>query len=382
MAMHPGPSRCGHDEFAGKASEQRPSSKGTPYILRALFDYYDTRNVRDNNLDLLRLTFSFAVVYFHFFVLTNASVRSIPYSVDTAVQGFFCISGYLIFASYDKSSDISTYLLKRARRIYPAYCFVVVGAALGFYFVSGLHFTDYFGADWLKYVSANLLFLNFLAPTLPGVFSGNPMPAVNGSLWTIKVEVAFYLSVPILVALSRRVGPLRAMITLYLASYLYFVGFKLLAKETGHGFYEELAKQLPGQMRYFVVGGLCYFYRNRLQRYLGLLGIVAILLMVFSDCENSWLLKPVILGAAVFGIAFGPPLVNVSRWGDISYGAYLLHFPLIQLAVALQLFGIGSTAALCSTLFAVTICAYVCWHMVEKPFLQKESHYILAEEGS
>ena len=137
-------------------------------------------------------------------ILNQERLLPFNYSVDSAVQVFFLISGYLVFSSYEKSSTLKSYFSKRARRIYPAYLFVILAAAFGLYFVSQETLIDYFGLGWLKYVASNLTFLNFAAPTLPGVFTENPTPGINGSLWTIKVEVAFYIAVPAIALLMRR----------------------------------------------------------------------------------------------------------------------------------------------------------------------------------
>jgi peptidoglycan/LPS O-acetylase OafA/YrhL len=349
-----------------------------------LIRFYDTKDLRQNNLDLLRLLFSYAVVYFHCVILSGAQERVLPpfYSVDSAVQGFFLVSGYLIFSSYERSSTLKSYFAKRARRIYPAYFFVVLAAAFGLYFVSQENAAGYFGTAWVKYVAANLTFLNFAAPTLPGVFTQNLAPAVNGSLWTIKVEVAFYLAVPVFVSVMRWGGRLPVLIFLYMFSYLYYLGFKILAAKTGHSFYEELAKQLPGQMRYFALGGAIYYYDAQIRKYLGLLGLAALLISCFVNIEDLWFWKPILLACMVFAVAFGPFLLNVGLIGDLSYAAYLFHFPIVQLGVDFGLFGASAKLAILAIFGIVTALAYISWHLLEKPFLPKTSHYVQAEMGN
>ena len=147
-----------------------------------------------NNLDCLRLILASVVVLFHI-SLTNIPALAFDkyFSARFAVNTFFVISGLLIYRSYVRSSSVGSYFEKRVRRIYPAYFTVVVLAALALCPLSSLPVSQYFGVGFWKYLGANLVFLNFLAPSLPGVFTSNSISAVNGALWTLKIEVAFYL---------------------------------------------------------------------------------------------------------------------------------------------------------------------------------------------
>lgn len=159
-----------------------------------------------NNFDLLRLVFAVTVSLVHAHTLTNfreLTLLSRILSSDIAVKSFFIISGFLIFMSYEKSSSLNNYYEKRIRRIYPAYFIVVLSCALLLFFLSNKSLAYYFSTQWLKYIITNLVFLNFLQPALPGVFDNNSMNAINGALWTLKIEVMFYITVPIFVFLFR-----------------------------------------------------------------------------------------------------------------------------------------------------------------------------------
>ena len=174
-----------------------------------------------NNLDCLRLILASTVALFHISALTNLSALSFLgryCSPHFAVRSFFVISGLLIYRSYTRSSSMASYLEKRARRIYPAYFICIVVAALALCSLSTLPVSQYFGFGFWKYLGANLLFLNFLAPSLPGVFTSNTLSAVNGALWTLKIEVIFYLFVPILHYLCARFGTKAIMATTFALS--------------------------------------------------------------------------------------------------------------------------------------------------------------------
>ena len=162
-----------------------------------------------NNFDLLRFVFAFIVFLYHAHVLSGRpelAGLSHWFSAEFAVESFFVVSGYLVFMSYESSRSAGDYFGKRARRIYPAYFAVVLTAALAGTLITTLPLSGYFSAGWWRYVAANLAFLNFLAPELPGLFRDNPIHAVNGALWTLKIEVMFYVALPIIAFICVRLG--------------------------------------------------------------------------------------------------------------------------------------------------------------------------------
>ena len=154
--------------------------------------------ITKNNFDFIRVLLAFIVFVGHLGTLSASDeLRILQYSpIEIAVFGFFVVSGFLIARSYERSSGLKSYLEKRIRRIVPAYLLVVFLCAILLSMVSTFSFTEYFSNPQVyKYLFWNSLFLNFKAPWLPGVF-GNQ--AVNGALWTLKIEMSYYFCVPLL----------------------------------------------------------------------------------------------------------------------------------------------------------------------------------------
>lgn len=136
-----------------------------------------------NNFDLLRVLFALTVCLVHAHTLSGyREIEWIPtlLSSEIAVQAFFVVSGFLIFMSYERSQSLASYAGKRARRIYPAYFTIVMICALGLWTVSSQGIGEYFSKEWLEYVGFNLVFLNFVQQSLPGVFENHRFDAVNG----------------------------------------------------------------------------------------------------------------------------------------------------------------------------------------------------------
>lgn len=335
---------------------------------------------RNNNFDLLRFLLAGMVVLFHGYVLSrNEQLVLLPrfFSADIAVKGFFVVSGYLILRSWDTSAGLADYASKRARRIYPAYATVVLSCALVGAVVSYMPLSRYFSWQWLRYLGANLVFLNFLGPTLPGVFTGNPESAVNGALWTLKIEVMFYAIVPVLGWLIRRYGPVATSLTIYLASVTYALALFHLADVSARPIFATLAQQLPGQLSFFMSGALLYYKESAARRWLPFTAPVSILLLAWGGPLVDGVLRPMLLALTIiyFAVAF-PYLGNFGRFGDFSYGIYIIHFPVIQWLVWAGWFRSAPWLSLLLACGLVTAGAFVCWHLVERRFLLRSSHYL------
>lgn len=340
-----------------------------------------------NNFDLLRFAFAFMVFLVHAHVLSERhelAALSHWLSAELAVESFFVVSGYLVFMSFEKSVSTADYFEKRTRRIYPAYFAVVVVAALAGLALTRLPLGEYLSAGTLRYLAANLAFLNFLAPELPGVFWGNPITAVNGALWTLKIEVMFYLCVPVIAALGARLGRGGVLAAIYVASVCYAILFEHLARETGRELYVQLGRQLPGQLAYFVAGAWGYYFFERVRRRWAILAPAALLALLLPLPRPIALaLDPAALGILVVYLAMGFQwLGNFGRHGDLSYGIYIIHFPILQTLVSLGAFKAAPYGALVLAAALVLGGAYASWHLIEKPFLRRTSHYVVAERAT
>lgn len=334
-----------------------------------------------NSFDGVRIGLALIVVFAHAAALTQVPdfrLLGTLFDSNFAVKGFFAISGFLVTKSYMTSKTTLEYAEKRLRRIYPAYIATVVFCLVIGVFVSSMHIFDFLGnSQTVKYLVANLTFLNFIQPTLPGVFEENPLPALNGSLWTIKVEVMLYFCVPLIVFLFTKFGATTSALFLILLSILwaYFFSFTYSGSIGA-----ELARQFPGQLSYFVFGS--YLAMN--PKALANIKWVALLLfasLFFTDHPQLRIfLDPFAYSVIVIYLStLSQSYINFGKLGDISYGLYLYHFPIIQLLIYLQLFS-TPWLGLSLTLAITIVISLISWHAIEKRLLKRSSHYVRAAE--
>lgn len=324
------------------------------------------QDITKNNFDFLRVLLAFIVFLGHLGALSaSEKLKFLQYSpVEIAVFGFFVVSGFLIARSYERSSSLKSYLKKRIKRIVPAYLLVILLCAILLSLVSAYSFSDYFtNAQVYKYLLWNSLFLNFKAPWLPGVF-GNQ--AVNGALWTLKIEMCYYFCVPLLFLLFGKNNKYRnsSLIILYFLSLAYLNYFESLGKIS-------VAKQLPGTLSYFIPGMLIYFNFEKFIKYKNSLFIVAICTVWIDLLINIQLFSPMMIGIIVLYIAYSFKFLNnFGKYGDFTYGIYIFHFPIIRTFTTLGLFEDYNPYLMAVMCMLIVIAVGVSsWHFYEKRFL-------------
>lgn len=334
---------------------------------------------RRNNMDVVRYYLALSVVIAHYNLLTGHSIPW-PTSSYSAVGGFFALSGYLIFHSYLKCTDFRSYITARMRRILPPYMFIVVACAAGLVFASDLTPAQYFtDSGLIKYLAANLSFLNFLHPTLPGVFQGQEFvnPAVNGSLWTMKIEWALYLSVPLIYFLYRHFKWNRTitLIAIIILSVTYRLWFYHLYVTTGNNVYEILSRQFFGQLCYFYTGVLVYFHFDRFIRYKWWIAAVCAIFIIIGKYipYYNMTLQPFVDAFATLWVSLvGSWGCCISRHDNVSYDMYLFHYPIIQAGVFLGINTLPEPLSFLAVLVMTVIMSALSWNIVGRHFMKSK----------
>jgi len=335
------------------------------------------RSARDraaNNFDALRLGAALMVLAGHAYVLSGRAAAE-PLAAWTGIGGlgelgvsiFFVISGFLVTMSCERSASTAAYLAKRVLRIAPG---LAVSLALTAWLlgplVTSLAPADYFGRPqtWL-YVVRNLL-LYPVTYLLPGVFEHNPYPgAVNGSLWTLRLEFTFYLVLPVLARAGRldRRG-LTALAAVAAVAYLVLAA-------VGHPPVLLIAAR---NFWLFAAGAALYAWRGAPALARPLWPALALVAFVASlpFRPATPLVAPLALPLLVTALALRPlpVLRSTPRLGDLSYGVYIYAFPVQQ--ALMQVLGpdrLGVPAFVGLTLAAVLPIAALSWRLVERPAL-------------
>lgn len=329
-----------------------------------------------NRFDFIRLILAAGVFIYHAVVIGaftpfGEAERVLAFLAEASIEGFFIVSGLLVAGSLDRSSGLADYAGKRVRRLYPAYAVVIfVPAAISLFLT-----WDVAGVG--SYLAANLVFLNFLAPDLPGLFADNRFTAVNGALWTLKIEVMFYLVLPlILMGLNRlRSFWWAGIVLLYAAGEAWAMLVPGIAEQAAG---TELGRQLPGQMAFFAMGIALWKASPGIQNRWGALALCGTALLGATYLHPPLEpLRALALAGVIGAVAWAPgPELNAARFGDVSYGLYITHFPILQ---ALAAAGLAATLGLAGFLALATVltlaASFALWHLVEKPALRPSSHY-------
>jgi peptidoglycan/LPS O-acetylase OafA/YrhL len=227
-------------------------------------------------------------------------------SAFAAVIGFLVISGYSIAASHAKEPQ--NYYFRRCLRILPLYFLAIAFASVCILPLGGIP------TDWSN-AAGNLIFLQ-------GIIC-KPL-RTNEVVWTLSIEVFYYLLAPLLARLSTAV-----LGTVMAAGAVVFV----LADQTNPP-YPHL--QHGSAIAVLAWSWLLGFVAFRLKRAYVAGAVIAAVAGIALGLSQSVTGKDwfVIVAVVAMGIGFGARL-NAPTWvsrsfsflGDLSYPLYLFHYP-------------------------------------------------------
>ena len=290
-----------------------------------------------------------------------------------AMPAFFFLSGLLVAQSLDHSSSLRSFLWKRSLRLYPGACLVVLlSACVIGPLVTTLPPGTYFSHP-LFFQYLRTCFLIQIYFDLPGVFEHSIIgPSVNVSLWSLSLELKLYIALALSTFIPKKSRiPLTAMaiLLLFITGTFFYSSTEIRLKDLfSDNFvlypYTELAV-------YFLIGNLCYHFRNRIIIRNYWLPIILLtwwpgLHSPFHDLALFLLIPALVLFLSSSQAKW---IHAITPKSDLSYGLYVWAFPIEQL-VANYLYRGNFTLRFLLILLFTTSIAFLSWNLVEKPALK------------
>ena len=342
---------------------------------------------RANNFDLIRLFAALQVLIAH--SKWQLGIKSfLPLlGLFPGVLMFFTISGFLVFSSIERNNNTKQYFLNRFLRIYPALWVCIIVTILFILFSSNLTLKDYISFDFIAWIFAQFTFFQFWTPEVLRTWGfGTP----NGSLWTIPVEIQFYILLPIVLLIFKRIKPLYILILLIIFS----IGSNLLLTffqsiDNSNVFVKLYRVSLFPYLYSFIFGMIIYKYWSFVKKFIeGKALLWLFLFFVYCIITKSFpsyqptnplgFIANLLLSVLTISMAFTMPKLNhILRGNDISYGLYIYHMPILNVFVTFNLK--GDVNYLWMVLITALIFAILSWTLLEKRMLQlKQNKRLIA----
>jgi peptidoglycan/LPS O-acetylase OafA/YrhL len=291
---------------------------------------------------------------------------------------FFLLSGFLISMSYDKNNNLKNYTVNRILRIYPA---LYVNIIVGLFILSYFGFLE-FNSELIGWILAQISIVQFYNPEM---FRGFGVGVINGALWTISVELIFYIVLPIIFYLWKKHKSV--ILISFFISYLLWNYDISSDKEI---FYNKLLHvTIIPYLFMFLLGAIFYRYHENLKKIIDGRFIWWFILFVISELLTNYfisdsgvvinIIKWIIFSFMIFSFAFSFKYLSnfLIRRNDFTYGIYIYHMLIINVFVHLKMVGDMKYIAY---VLALTITAgVISWFFIEKPFLRLKSHSIFNE---
>ncbi len=345
-----------------------------------------------NNFDLIRLLAATQVVYHHVIREMDVELTGLTaefhhiLSIFPGVPIFFFVSGFLISRSYENNSKTSEYFLNRFLRLFPGLT-VCVAISIALVAISGYLTTV--DVSIMELVFLFLSKITILQSYNPDFLRAYGDGVLNGALWTITVEIEFYILLPIMYVLFNLESKNKSTLKLIFILIFFFLlnrAFTYIPAEYGDGIPYKLVKYSFIPYFYMFILGVIFqknfdfFHRILSGKLLYLLPVYCLIAipsleiegMSFGNNVNPFIFILMITVIFTFAYSYENLSNTLLRRNDISYGVYIYHTPIINYMLYNLWANTFSHAmiALASTI----IIAIISWKLIEYPSLLLKKH--------
>ena len=342
----------------------------------------NTDSFKTNNLDLIRLFAALEVAISH--SISHLKVENIsPIFLHflhffPGVPIFFFISGFLISKSYENSKSIKEYSKNRVLRIYPGLIMVSIIGILSVYLSGYFKEIDVSTNQILVWFFAQITLIQFYNPEFMRDYG---VGVLNGSLWTISVELQFYIIIPILYTLFKFFNERKNETILFslivLSMFIHFIYYQYKQDYSSLFIYKLLGVTFIPWLYMFLIG--VWYQKYFFKVYHLLIGktffflLSYILIVLLTDVSIGNSINPLLfllLSTVIFSLAYTvPSLSNILLKGnDISYGVYIYHMVFVNIFIY---YGLMFKVSYAITIIVISILiAIISWKKLEQPLLK------------
>lgn len=341
---------------------------------------------RNNSIGFLRWLLAFAVIFSHagpiagFYGGKDLGTQwSDEQSLGgVAVCGFFFLSGFLITRSKMGRSSTPRFFWHRVLRIYPGWFLALLVTAYAFAPIAWYRESGSWNGFWdataespFTYFSNNVTLimqqLNIAGMgTSSQLYADTGFLDWNGSAWTLAFEFGAYILVGALgvvgALVNRLVGGIVAGAIIVLAMMQWMGVGNLSALSPVFGDFRFLLLMAP-----FAWGILFCLFKDKIpidDR----LAVAMALVAAYTYVRGGWL----VVGqyAFCYFLIWFAVRVKINRWdkyGDFSYGIYIIGWPLMYLATFFGIQEWGWLAYHAIVILGCHVYAFASWHLIERP---------------
>lgn len=289
------------------------------------------------------------------------------------VDIFFVISGFLMAKVTEKDFSFTIFIKKRIYRIFPTYFVIVLISLISFSLILS---PGDLKSLWAQIPAAIFFYTNIYFANNINYFNENLITSPFLHLWSLGVEVQFYIFFGLLMAMTKKIILKKKIVLFFLLIILSLLVSELLKNyNENYSFYLFFSRLWE-----FLAGSLAFYLKNNLKSssFLSIMGLMllGLGLLVIEDSNFPGLgaLLPVMgtvllirYPSRAIHLAIGNNLIGAI--GKKSYSIYLVHWPVIVfLRIA------ADKISLISTLFLIVLFSLLAYYFIEK---RQDIHIIL-----